>query len=66
MATARAAQGIASACDPAAWVNLEENRAWRGIPMNTNPILWLQAYIIGVLVFLISVTAITEHPEWFT
>jgi hypothetical protein len=32
--------------------------------MNTNPVL-LQAYIIGVLVFLISVTAITEHPEWF-
>jgi hypothetical protein len=32
--------------------------------MNTNPVL-LQAYIIGVLVFLISVTAITERPEWF-
>jgi hypothetical protein len=30
--------------------------------MNTNPVLWLQAYI---LVFLIGVTAITEHPEWF-
>jgi hypothetical protein len=36
----------------------------RGL-MNTNPILWLQAYIIGILVFLISITAITEHPEWF-
>jgi hypothetical protein len=33
--------------------------------MNTNPVLWVQAYIIGVPVFLISVTAITEHPEWF-
>jgi hypothetical protein len=33
--------------------------------MKTNPVLWLQACIIGVLVFLISVTAITEHPEWF-
>ena len=32
--------------------------------MNTNPVLWLQAYIIGVLVFLISITAITEHLEW--
>jgi hypothetical protein len=29
--------------------------------MNTR----LQAYIIGVLVFLLSITAITEHPEWF-
>jgi hypothetical protein len=35
------------------------------LTMNTNPVLWLQAYIIGVLVFLISITAITEHPEWF-
>jgi hypothetical protein len=34
-------------------------------PLNRNPVLWLQAYIIGVLVFLISITAITEHPEWF-
>jgi uncharacterized protein (DUF983 family) len=25
--------------------------------MNTNPVLWLQAYIIGVLIFLVSVTA---------
>jgi hypothetical protein len=33
--------------------------------MNTNPVLWLQTYIIGVLIFLISITAITEHPEWF-
>jgi len=33
--------------------------------MNTNHVLWLQAYIIGVLVFLISITAITVHPEWF-
>jgi len=33
--------------------------------MNTNPALLLQAYIIGVLVFLISITAVTEHPEWF-
>ena len=33
--------------------------------MNTNPVLWLQAYVIGVLVLLISITAITEHPEWF-
>ena len=33
--------------------------------MNTNPILSLQTYIIVVLVFLISVTAITGHPEWF-
>ena len=33
--------------------------------LNTNPVLWLQAYIIGVLVFLISITATTEHPEWF-
>ena len=32
--------------------------------MNTNPVPWLQAYIIiGVLVFLISIIAITEHPE---
>jgi hypothetical protein len=30
--------------------------------MNTNPVLWLQAYIIGVLVFLLSIAAITEHP----
>jgi hypothetical protein len=35
------------------------------LTMNTNPALLLQAYIIGVLVFLISITAITEHPEWF-
>ena len=35
------------------------------LTMNTNPVLWLQAYIIGVLIFLVSVTAITEHPEWF-
>ena len=36
------------------------------LAMNTNSVLlWLQAYIIGVLVFLISITAITEHPEWF-
>ena len=33
--------------------------------MNTNPVLWLKAYIIGVLIFLVSVTAIKEHPEWF-
>jgi hypothetical protein len=33
--------------------------------MNTNPVLWLQAYIISILVLLIGVTAITEHPEWF-
>jgi hypothetical protein len=33
--------------------------------MSTNPVLWLQAYIIGVLVFLICITAITEHSEWF-
>jgi hypothetical protein len=33
--------------------------------MNTNPVLWLQAYIISVLIFLISITAIMEHPEWF-
>ena len=33
--------------------------------MNTNRVLRLQAYIIGVLVFLISITGITEHPEWF-
>ena len=33
--------------------------------MSTNAVLWLQAYIISVLVFLISITAITEHPEWF-
>ena len=33
--------------------------------MSTNAVLWLQAYIIGVLVFLISITAATEHPEWF-
>jgi hypothetical protein len=33
------------------------------LTMNTNHVLWLQAYIIGVLVFLISITAITEHPE---
>ena len=25
--------------------------------MNTNPVLWLQAYTIGVLIFLISITA---------
>jgi hypothetical protein len=37
---------------------------WR-LTMNTNPVLWIQAYIIGVLVILISITAITEHPEWF-
>jgi hypothetical protein len=42
------------------------NKAERGeLTMNTNPVLWLQAYLIGVLVFLISITAITEHPEWF-
>jgi hypothetical protein len=35
------------------------------LTMNTNPVLWLQAYVIGVLIFLVSVTAITEHPEWF-
>jgi len=35
------------------------------LAMNTNSVLWLQAYIIGVLVFLVSITAITEHPEWF-
>jgi hypothetical protein len=35
------------------------------LAMNTNPVLWLQAYIIGVPVLLISITAITEHPEWF-
>jgi hypothetical protein len=34
------------------------------LAMNTSPVLWLQAYIIGVLV-LISIAAITEHPEWF-
>lgn len=45
--------------------NLEESRAWRDLPMNANPVLWLQAYIIGVLVFLLSITAITEHPKWF-
>jgi hypothetical protein len=33
--------------------------------MNTNPVLWLQAYVIGVLILLVGVTAITEHPEWF-
>jgi len=33
--------------------------------MNTNPGPMAPAYIIGVLVFLISITAITEHPEWF-
>lgn len=33
--------------------------------MNTNSVLWLQAHIIGVLIFLVGVTAITEHPEWF-
>jgi hypothetical protein len=33
--------------------------------MNTNPVVWLQAYMIGILVFFIGVTAITEHPEWF-
>jgi hypothetical protein len=47
------------------WGNLEENQVLESLTMNTNPVLWLQAYIIGVLVFLISVTAITEHPEWF-
>jgi len=35
------------------------------LTMNTNPVPWLQAYIIGVLIFLVSVTAITKHPEWF-
>jgi hypothetical protein len=30
--------------------------------MNTNPVLWLQAYIIGVLAFLFSIAAIPEHP----
>jgi hypothetical protein len=25
--------------------------------MNANPVLWVQAYIIGVLIFLISITA---------
>jgi hypothetical protein len=33
--------------------------------MNTDPVLWVQAYIIGTLIFLISITAITEHPQWF-
>ena len=33
--------------------------------MNSNPVLWLQTYIISILVFLIGVTAITEHPKWF-
>jgi len=33
--------------------------------MSTSAVLWLQAYIISVLVFLINITAITEHPEWF-
>jgi hypothetical protein len=33
--------------------------------MKTNPVLWLQARIIGVLVFLISISATTEHSEWF-
>jgi len=33
--------------------------------MNSNPVLWLQTYIIGILVLLISVTAITQHPGWF-
>jgi hypothetical protein len=35
------------------------------LTMNANPVLWLQAYIVGVLIFLVSVTAITDHPEWF-
>jgi hypothetical protein len=42
-------------------VNQKDGKAY----MNTNLVLWLQGYIIGVLVFLISITAITEHPEWF-
>jgi hypothetical protein len=33
--------------------------------MNSNPVLWLQAYIIGVLAFLLNIAAITEHPGWF-
>jgi hypothetical protein len=43
---------------------IAKNTAQR-LTMNTNPVLWLQAYIISILVFLIGVTAITEHPEWF-
>jgi hypothetical protein len=43
--------------------NLEETASVERPAMNTNPVLWLQAHIIGVLVFLISITAITEHPE---
>jgi hypothetical protein len=35
------------------------------LAMNSDPVLSLQAYIIGVLVFLISIAAVTEHPEWF-
>ena len=49
---------------PIAGANLEERPSVER-SMNTNPVLWLQAYIIGVLVFLLSITAITEHPEWF-
>jgi hypothetical protein len=45
--------------------NLKEAERGKDLPMNANPVLWLQAYIIGVLIFLISITAITEHPEWF-
>ena len=33
--------------------------------MNTNFVPWLQACIIGVLIFLIGITVIAEHPEWF-
>jgi len=25
----------------------------------------LQAYIIGILLFLIGTTAVIQHPEWF-
>jgi len=33
--------------------------------MSKNDYLALQAYIIGILLFLISTTAIIQHPEWF-
>jgi hypothetical protein len=47
-----------------ALTNLEENVAWRGLP--GTPIVSYGSKLIGILVLLISVTAITEHPEWFS
>jgi hypothetical protein len=54
--TGDARDGVCAQTRRVTGANLEKSRPWSHEH---------QSYIIGVLVFLISITTITEHPEWF-